>query len=130
MVRVLVVDDEAGYRASLSFFLIQAGNSVVAVATADDARREADILCPDVLVADWLIGGRVTGADLARQLRSQLPDLQVILITGLDACMVRPQLEDLKIFELLEKPFEPGHLVEAVREAGLARNAPPHSLGS
>jgi CheY-like chemotaxis protein len=117
MAKVLVVDDEAGYRASLKFFLTQAGNEVVAVATALDAANQSTDFRPDVLVADWLIGDRSTGADLARVLRKRFPNLQIIFITGLGASMVRQQIEDLNVFRLLEKPFEPRQLVDAVRQA-------------
>ncbi|HEY1601975.1 MAG TPA: response regulator [Pirellulales bacterium] len=117
MAKVLVVDDEAGYRASLKFFLTQAGNEVVAVATALDAANQSTDFRPDVLVADWLIGDRSTGADLARVLRKRFPDLRIIFITGLGASMVRQQIEDLNVFQLLEKPFEPRQLVDAVRQA-------------
>jgi CheY-like chemotaxis protein len=117
MAKVLVVDDEAGYRASLKFFLTQAGNEVVAVATALDAANQSTDFRPDVLVADWLIGDRSTGADLARVLRKRFPNLHIIFITGLGASMVRQQIEDLNVFRLLEKPFEPRQLVDAVRQA-------------
>ncbi len=130
MAKVLVVDDEAGYRASLSFFLTQAGNDVVAVATAHDAADQAIAFQPQVLVADWLIGDRGTGADLVRQLRKLIPDLQIILITGLGASMVRQQIEDLRVFQLLEKPFEPRQLIDAVREAAHGHDAAHGPVGS
>jgi DNA-binding response OmpR family regulator len=130
MARVLVVDDEPGYRASLEFFLAQAGNDVVAVATAQEAIEQAAHFEPGILVVDWLLGERSTGADLARQLSARLPQLQVILMTGLGASMVRQQISDLNIVGVLEKPFEPQIVIEAVRAAANGHNTAHGPVGS
>ena len=42
---------------------------------------------PDVLVVDWLLGDKQTGADLVVELRARLPHLQVVVMSGLGTQM-------------------------------------------
>ena len=129
MAKVLVVDDEPGYRASLNFFLTRGGHEVLAVANAAQALERASQFEPQVLVADWLLGTPSNGAELARQLRASLPRLQVILITGLDANVVGQKLEGVSIFRVLEKPFEPSVLEQAVIDAAAAHDTGAGPIG-
>ncbi|HEY4311828.1 MAG TPA: response regulator [Pirellulales bacterium] len=130
MAKVLVVDDELGYRVSLEFFLAQAGHEVAVVATTAAAIARAQDFQPEILVVDWLLGDKQTGADLIRELRVQLPDIRVIVMSGLGPQMVRHQTEDLRIFRMVEKPFEPGAILDAVREAGAGLDSAHGSVGS
>ncbi|MBI2823797.1 MAG: response regulator [Planctomycetia bacterium] len=117
MSKVLVIDDEPGYRASLEFFLTQAGNRVVTAGTAAEAVELAADFQPEVLVADWLLGEQQTGLDVARRLQSLIPALQTIIITALSEDEVRQKATEADVFQCVEKPFEPGALVDAVRRA-------------
>ncbi len=130
MTKVLVVDDEQGYRSSLDFFLSQAGFEVLTVAGLAEAVEQAPDFRPDILVADWLLEKKKTGAELARALLQQFADLKVILMTGLGAGMVREQLGDLEVLCLIEKPFEPRSLIDAVRAAAAGDESTHGSVGS
>ena len=130
MAKILVVDDEPGYRTGLEFFLSRGGHEVLAVADISQSVEEALQFAPDVLIADWLLGARFTGADLARTLSEHLPNLQVILITGLDANAVRRQLAGFQVYRILEKPFEPATMGDAVRGAIAGLDAAHGSVGS
>jgi len=57
-------------------------------------------LVPDVLVTDHIMENK-TGAQLAQELRQQMPDLPVLIITGY-ANLTPMQISD---FEVLAKPF-------------------------
>lgn len=130
MAKVIVVDDELGYRVSLEFFLRQAGHEVVAVASPGLALERSLEFQPDVLVVDWLLGDKQTGADLVVDLRSRLPHLQVVVMTGLGTQLVRNQVEELGIFRLVDKPFEPKTLLDAVRDAALGSDSAHGAVGS
>ncbi len=130
MAKVLIVDDEPGYRASIEFFLAHAGHQVRAFSTLHEAVATVQDFQPDVLVADWVLGDRRTGAELARELTASHPQLQVILITGLPTRMVREQAADLDVFRLVEKPFEPQELVQAVEDAMHRTDADHGPVGS
>jgi len=126
----MVVDDELGYRTSLEFFLSQAGFEVLAVAGLAEAVEHAPDFQPEILVADWLLEKKKTGAELARALNQRFTNLKVILMTGLGAGMVREQLGDLEVLCLIEKPFEPRALIDAVRAAAAGSESTHGSVGS
>jgi CheY-like chemotaxis protein len=62
--------------------LIELGFEVIEASSAEDALRLIEgNFRPDLLVTDHLMPG-ITGAELARDLLSRLPDLQVLIISG------------------------------------------------
>jgi CheY-like chemotaxis protein len=62
--------------------LRELGFEVVEATSADEALRRIDAgLSPDLVVTDHLMPG-MTGAELARILRRQRPDLPVLIISG------------------------------------------------
>ena len=79
---ILLADDEDLVRASTAEMLRELGFGVEEVSSAGDAlRRIEDGLSPDVVVTDHLMPG-MTGAELARILRRQRPELPVLVISG------------------------------------------------
>jgi CheY-like chemotaxis protein len=79
---VLLADDEELVRASTAEMLRELGFEVVEATSADEALRRIDAgLSPDLVVTDHLMPG-MTGAELARILRRQRPDLPVLIISG------------------------------------------------
>jgi YesN/AraC family two-component response regulator len=91
---------------------------VLAARDGEEALRLAheSLAPPDVLLSD-IVMPRLGGPELARRLRSDLPDLRVILMSGYtdDAYVLHGALEDDVRF--LGKPFAPDELSVAVRAA-------------
>jgi CheY-like chemotaxis protein len=112
--RALVVDDEATVRMTTSDMLEELGFATVQAASA----REAEVLLlageeVDLVVTDHLMPG-MTGAELARLVRSRWPELPVLLVSGYaNADEVAPDLPRLA------KPFRSSELEDAVK--GLVR---------
>jgi len=82
---VLLVDDEPTLLRITQRMLVQRGYTVV---TAPDAARALDLLVEgrafDVMVTDVGLRG-VTGTELARRMRGQMPHLRVLFVSGFDA---------------------------------------------
>jgi DNA-binding NarL/FixJ family response regulator len=81
---VLVVDDEADLL-TLVRLTLEFESSLSVVATAQDAGEAillADSLQPEVVVLDQMLGGAVTGLQVADQLRAAHPDVRVILFSA------------------------------------------------
>ncbi len=128
MTRVLIADDEPLAGAALRLFLGDRGHEVRVARTAEEALALGAQLAPDVLVADYLLGGRLTGLDVARQLRARFPDLLVLVTTGLPRPQVAREAADLPDLHLLGKPFDLDAL--AARIEACPRAAPaPAALG-
>jgi CheY-like chemotaxis protein len=111
---VLVVDDERRFRIYLERILADAGHAVRTAADDAEALRVAAEFAPDVLIADWMLRSSVDGLALAAALRERHPDLLVIVITGHPPEDLEARLAAGEIAALLEKPFLPDALRDAV----------------
>ena len=81
-ITVLLVDDHPLYRAGLKQVLQEAEMRVVAEAgTGDEAVRQARRTHPNVAVMDVRLPS-LDGISAARQIRHELPDTEVLLVTG------------------------------------------------
>jgi PAS domain S-box-containing protein len=78
----LLVDDEYLVRMSTADMLMDLGYEVVEAGSAEEALRlVGEGLIPDLLVTDHLMPG-MSGAELARNLRSHRPKLPVLIVSG------------------------------------------------
>lgn len=102
--RVLVVDDQVGVGELVARVLSRVGCETQYVREPFDAialvngGREFDLLVTDVVMP------RLSGPELARRLRSLIPGLRVLMMTGY------AQEEDLTGERVLPKPFSPAQL--------------------
>jgi DNA-binding NarL/FixJ family response regulator len=83
MPRVLLVDDDAGYRRALTAFLDASYDIDVVGDTGDgdEAVALARRLEPDGAVIDVAMP-KVSGIDLAARIREVLPQIAIVLVTG------------------------------------------------
>jgi DNA-binding NarL/FixJ family response regulator len=116
--RVLVVDDDRGYRALARNLLERAGFSVVEAANADEALAAAEDSPPHVVLLDVHLP-RVSGYELFRELRDRHgEDLPIMFVSG-----ARTEAYDrtvgllLGAEDYLVKPFDPDELVARVRRS-------------
>jgi len=119
-VRVLVVDDEALIRWSVSETLIDRGYEVVETGDGRSARAAAaDAADFSVVLLDY----RLPDSDnlsLLASLRSSLPDAQIILMTAFGSPdVVRGALE-LGAYRVVSKPFEMDAIADLVAQASAA----------
>jgi DNA-binding response OmpR family regulator len=112
MTRVLIVDDEAGYRRTLALWLRERGFLVEVAATADAALDAARAFRPDVAVVDQALKDLMHGSELSAAIRAELPSCATISISGCLASQ-RPGTGRTR---WLSKPFEPEELVTAILE--------------
>ena len=117
--RVLIVDDEAGYRIALEEILEQEGYAVETAENGKDAIEASGRTPPDVLIADWKLNGQLSGIDVALALGVSNPRLQTVFITGRSAEELRADTHDLDEFKVLEKPFNTDDLLEMIH--GISR---------
>src|SRR5438094_1295647 len=93
LVRVLVVDDNAGFRDSLVTLLDTGQLEVVAqVGSGEEALAAAAALQPDVVVMDVRMP-TMDGIETTRRLKAMLPSIEVVALTGSeDQRLVREML--------------------------------------
>lgn len=79
--KLLLVDDEEEFASTLAERLTLRGVDVRAVFRGEDALPSIREEIPDLVLLDVLMPG-LGGIELLRRLRSEYPDLRVILLTG------------------------------------------------
>ncbi|MCH8901093.1 MAG: response regulator transcription factor [Chloroflexi bacterium] len=122
LLRVLIVDDHAVVRSGLRAVLEdEEGLEIVGeAASADEAVEKARTLRPDVVLMDIRMdeGDDASGIDACRQIRSELPDTQVIMFTSYSEqeSVLASIMAGATGF--LTKNVSHGKLVEAIHAAG------------
>ncbi|MDQ6972641.1 MAG: ATP-binding protein [Mariprofundaceae bacterium] len=120
--QVLVIDDEKDVRDGMWILLNQWGCAVTlaesgadAVAQLRESMREGEEVVPSVIIADYRLRERETGADaiiaVRRLLGKQIP---AMILTG-DTAPERIKEAREAGFPLMHKPVQPGRLLALIR---------------
>lgn len=114
---ILVCEDEDIVRRAMTGTLREAGYAVTDAANGTDALRVADQAGAgiDILITDLIMPG-MSGIEVARQLKSRIPRLRVLYVSGYPSdCFDTEDLTGARS-SYLPKPFEPAVLLKRVRE--------------
>lgn len=119
MANILLVDDDQDLIEMNRTVLTQRGHSVAAAYSAAEARQSALADSPDLAVLDVMMEDKTAGFDLARQLHEKLPQLRLIMLTGIRKEMqlgytFEPDDTWLPVSKFLEKPINPRVLADEV----------------
>jgi CheY-like chemotaxis protein len=121
--RILLVDDHSGVRATTAALLEDLGHQV---READDGREAIRLLGEDVDGVDLIISDyampHVSGTEVIQQARRIREGMPAIIITGYaEAQSISRRPDDVAV---LSKPFSPEQLVAAIRAASGSGEAP------
>jgi DNA-binding response OmpR family regulator/two-component sensor histidine kinase len=109
---VLIVDDDEDVRALVQDFLNEIGYCTHVAANGEAALALLEEIRPDLVLADFAMPGS-NGAEVARAMRQQLPDLPILFVSGhADTAAVEAAVGHAP---LLRKPFLPGELAASIR---------------
>lgn len=111
--RIVVVEDDASVRRSLTNLLGSLGYDVDAFACAEDflASATKPAVC---LILDIKLPG-MTGLELLRRLKQSGSTLRVVLLTAYGNLESQARARELGAAALLPKPFRTEELIAAVR---------------
>ena len=123
MPRVLVVDDQADVRAMISIVLRIHHFEIVEAESAASALERFGEANFDLAIVDIFLQG-ANGSDLIAALRTRVPGLPVIAISGMTALDFLSEMPELSDVVCLQKPFRPSDLMRAIEAAqGLRRQS-------
>jgi two-component system, NtrC family, response regulator AlgB len=114
--RILVVDDEANIRRTLSLYLESEGHLVTGVSNADDAIREAYRRPFDLAFVDLRLG-TASGLDLIPELLNKSPGLKIVVITAYASVDTAVEAMRRGAADYVPKPFTPAQIGLALRKA-------------
>jgi PAS domain S-box-containing protein len=112
---ILVVEDAEAVRRIVCRILSDAGYEVVEASSAAEAEPLARELKDriDLIVSDVVMPG-ASGVELVQGLRDDLPDIEVLYISGYTGDAITRRGLDDALENLLNKPFDPAELLEMV----------------
>ena len=115
MNRVLIVDDalELGRLLRAAISTLDSSISTGVVPSAEEALLDASRYPPALLVADFRLPG-MTGFELITKIRTRLPDIKVIVITGQKDPQLQTQAEGMGVDAFFRKPMEMSAFLDAV----------------
>ncbi len=114
--RLLIVDDEAGIRESLSSILSDEGHQVEAVGSAEEALERAAVGDLEVVLLDvWLPG--IDGLEALSRLQALPRPPAVIMISGHSTIETAVRATKLGAFDFIEKPLSLEKIIVLVRNA-------------
>ncbi len=119
--RVLVVEDEESYRASLKFLLEREGFDVALAATGPDGVRAFERGGADVVLLDLMLPG-LSGTDVFKAIRAD-SDVPIIMVTARDDQVDKVIGLELGADDYVTKPYSGRELVARIR-AVLRRGSP------
>jgi DNA-binding response OmpR family regulator len=123
-VRVLLVDDEPGFREMLSEYLVGEGFEVLEAGSGEEALPQVLGCGPDLVLLDLMMGG-IGGMETLHRIKEIRPETCVIMVTAVDDLEVARSALAAGAADYVTKPFtfqyldsvlaihlpaEPGHL--------------------
>ncbi len=121
---ILVVDDEPRIRNLALRLLRQAGYQAVDAHDGVDAIEQVGSLTTGVrLVLMDLTMPRLNGIQAAQELRRRLPHVPIILMSGFSEHEFSQKTAEMPFLSFLQKPFNSGELLKAIRDALAAAGA-------
>ena len=118
---VLIVEEDQAQGEALAEDLVREGHACRLVEGGPEAIESVRQRPPDVVIADYELGGEMNGLDLLRETKRISPDTEVVLITP--AGREKPAEEALggegesQVYDYISKPLDLGRVREKVARA-------------
>lgn len=126
MVKILIMDDEAGMRDILVSILKSAGHSLLQVEDGkqaiDTARKEK----PDLAILDMRVPD-MDGLEVLSELKTTDPSLPCIMLSGFGDAETAAAAIKKGAFDYISKPFKVGEVLEIINKALAAKSKPSES---
>ncbi len=110
--KILVVDDQSDARSMVRGMLSELG--ITQIFEASDGREamtftDAAMDMIDVVICDWNMP-KMTGIDLLRQMRTVMPDMPFLMLTGRGDIDSVAEAKSCGVTAYIRKPFSPANL--------------------
>lgn len=114
--RILVIDDELGYRALLEWKLRARGLEIEVAKDGEEALQRLNAKTFDVVVTD-LTMPRGDGLSVLKTIKTRWPSTEVIIITGFGTVEMAVRAMKLGAFDVIIKPFDLAPFIQTLLNA-------------
>jgi DNA-binding response OmpR family regulator len=118
---ILVIEDDEGVGEVICEHLAEHGYRCTTAASAEEARLVLARFHIDLVIADLVLPGGTTGAEMAREARSK--GIPAVIVTG------HPHEESDEAIPVLRKPLRLAQLLEVVEDLLAHPVVPPERAG-
>ncbi|PKN01478.1 MAG: hypothetical protein CVU77_05115 [Elusimicrobia bacterium HGW-Elusimicrobia-1] len=126
MVKILIMDDEAGMRNILVSMLKFAGHSLL---QAEDGKQAIAIAMrekPDLALLDMRVPD-MDGLEVLSELKTTTPSLPCIMLSGFGDAETAAEAIKRGAFDYISKPFKVNEVLEIINKALTAKSKPSES---
>lgn len=116
MARILLIDDDGGFREVLAFALEELGHDVTAHDGGEPGLAALEAFDPDLLVTDLKMPG-MDGVEVVRAMRATAPLVPVIVLTAFGTIAKAVEVMKLGAFDYLTKPYDRHELEATINQA-------------
>lgn len=114
--RVLLVDDEEDFLATLSERLETRGLTVSTVTKGEDAVTTVDKQNFDLIILDLAMPG-IDGLETLKRIKAKQPDAEVIILSGQGSIKTSIEAMKLGAEDFLQKPVDISELMDKISDA-------------
>jgi two-component system NtrC family response regulator len=114
--KVLIIDDDVSLLRVMEMQLEEIGCDVIAVASGNEAMTALEELTPELVITDLKLPG-MSGLELLKLLRSDHPELTVIMITAYGTVKTAVEAMKAGAYDYLTKPIDYDELALVVSRA-------------
>jgi two-component system NtrC family response regulator/two-component system nitrogen regulation response regulator GlnG len=114
--RILIVDDEAGLRASFARLIEQEGHEAITAASGEEGVAKLTSERPDLVVMDVRMPG-MTGLEALTRMKAADPSAPVIIMTAYGATDTAIQAVNKGAFDYILKPFDIPEMLALIGQA-------------
>jgi len=127
--RILLADDHSLMRVGLSFLINNEGDMTVCgeVADGEAAVEAARKLKPDLIIMDLMMP-KLSGAEAARQILSENPEIRILVLTSFGTAAELAQAVTNGVSGVLLKDAATNDLVRTLREVANGKTVIPKSI--
>lgn len=118
--KILIVDDEAGFRDFVKIVLSNNGYACFQAESAKEAQQILKSETIDLCLLDLIMPER-SGDDFLKEIKRIYPDIGVIISTGVGSLDAAAKCHDLGADDYLLKPFEPQRLLISLKNVSERR---------
>jgi DNA-binding response OmpR family regulator len=116
MERILVVEDDVAVQKALRRTFESAGFDVTIASDGGTAMQTFAATSPKIVLLDLRLPGK-SGQDLCREIRSQSPNIPILVLSAASDVVDKVLLLELGADDYVTKPFSPRELLARVRVA-------------
>jgi len=113
--RVLIVEDETIIAMDIQYVLENSGFHVSdIVSTGEESIEKASLMHPDVILMDIKLKGKMDGVNAAKKIYKKF-QIPILYVSAYDNDKALKNLQSVKCFGFLNKPFEENELKTAIK---------------